>query len=175
MPPRRGAPVKRAIGRFPRPIVGAAVLTAVVLLLSACTKPYQATVDEVAGPWCSADEDRLTLNPDGTFAINHLSLRFAEKLLRAEGFIDGYRIQRDYGGEAPTEASGTWTTEPDNNDPSEYHSGGVILQLKEVGTHAETDASTLYFDGDKNDWGFAVEHGTTFWRYFDRCNNQQVP
>lgn len=165
----------RAIGWLTRPGARATVLTASVVPLSGCSQPYQATADQAAGSWCSADDDRLTLNADGTFTTTHLSLRFAEILLPAEGYLDDYRIHRDYRGKVPREASGTWTIEPDDNDPSEYHSAAVILQLHNVGIRTETDTPMLYFDGGRRDWGFAVEHGSTFWRYFDRCNNKQVP
>ncbi len=166
--------MKRADRWLTKTAAGASVLAASVLLLSGCGKPHQATTGQAAGSWCSSDDDRLTLDADGTFAITHLSLRFAEILLPAEGYVDDYRIHRDYGGEVPTEASGTWTIESDANDPSEYHSAGVILQLEKVGIRTENDAPMLYFDGGEESWGFAVEHGATFWRYFDRCDDTDV-
>jgi hypothetical protein len=146
-----------------------AALAAAVLLLSGCAEPVQPTDAQVAGAWCSDDGDEVTLRPDGTFTIAHLSLRFAEILLPEEGYIDDYRIQQDYAGKVPAGASGTWSVDRTRGDPLEYHHSGVDLQLEKVGARTETDGPRLYFDGGGTDWGFAVEHGGTFWRYFDRC------
>jgi hypothetical protein len=91
-------------------------------------------------------------------------------LLPEEGYIDDYRIQQDYHGKVPAGASGTWSLDITSGDALDYHDSSVDLQLEKVGTRKETDGASVYFDGDKSNWGFTVLHGGTFWRYFDRCD-----
>ena len=38
-----------------------------------------------------------------------------------------------------------------------------------MGSRAESDDLSLYFDGDKKEWGFALFREADFIRYFDRC------
>jgi hypothetical protein len=150
-------------------------LAAGLLLPVACGKPYEPAADEVAGSWCSDDGDVITLNPDGWFTATHLSLRFAEILLPADGYVDDYRIKTEYGGKVPPDASGKWSVFTGRGDALDVHGSGVDLELGLVGDQTQSDGVSLYFDGDEATWGFAVEHGGTFWRYIDRCDPTQPP
>lgn len=155
------------VRRWRFPAVAAAMAAA--LMAGGCGDPYLPTEPEAAGAWCSTDGDVLTLNGDRTFSVDGLSRRLAELLLPQDGYVDDYRIQRDYGGKVPGTAAGTWEMVLAAGDTFEYHSSGVFLNLQKVGPRTEDDTLQIYFDGDESAWGFAVEHGADFIRYFDRC------
>jgi hypothetical protein len=171
------------VGR-PRRWVQAVLLTSVLAviatvacfaLLGSCAylyrDPYVPPAAQIPGQWCSAAGDVLTLDPDSTFTVNHLSRPFLDDLLPAPGYIAGYRIKTELGGTAPDTADGTWQEIPAHNDvdPDSPPNRGVWLTLSKVGTHPEHDALTLYFDGDKGSWGFSLDHNDGTLHWFDRC------
>jgi hypothetical protein len=148
---------------------GCSAAAALVLLLTGCSDPYQPAEPEVADRWCSDDGVVLTLAEDATFAVSGMSRVLAEAFLPADGYVDDYRIQRDYAGQVPSTASGTWEVFRGNGDALEYHDSGVYLTLEKVGSRAESDDLSIYFDGERKGWGFALLRGADFIRYFDRC------
>jgi len=144
------------------------------LLVSGCYNSYTPKAADipadVSGEWCSPDGDVLTLEPDGNFDVRALSKAFAEYLLPADGYVDDYRIKTELGGKVPSTASGTWKVHLTGDDPTDAHDNSILLTLKKVGAHPETDIAALYFDGDDNqEWGFATLPKSEFIRYFDRC------
>ncbi|OON31090.1 MULTISPECIES: hypothetical protein [unclassified Micromonospora] len=83
---------------------------AVGALVGACGQASPPILaEEVTGEWCSGSGDLLTVEAGGKFELVRLSPDFFAVLHEDDEFVDGYLLDRDYGGVQPEAGNGSWT------------------------------------------------------------------
>jgi hypothetical protein len=134
------------------------VLALVAVLSSGCDpapEPVPLTAADLFGTWCGSDQELLELRPDGGFSMTRISATYLHELLADDGYVDGYRVQQEFGGVAPTVGAGDWEL-GSADDPSlgldfdqlgeqEFQYGTGLAVERE-----RTELVLLNYDGDQD-------------------------